>query len=84
MSAHSLEERIKNMIIQRLFLEASPDEIGDEDDLMKKFDLDSIRLFEITIGLESEFNIDLSEVEFDLDNFTTVAKLAAIVNRLKG
>ena len=78
-----LEDRIKEMIVERLFLEVEPSEIGDEDNLMETLDLDSIRLFEISIGLEAEFEVDLSQQEFDIENFSTVKKLADNVRSLQ-
>lgn len=78
------EDRIKKMIVERLFLSVAPSEIEDDADLVELFGLDSIRLFEIAIGLESEFGVDLSAVEFDIENFSTVSKLAALVKKLQG
>ncbi|MFA4984966.1 MAG: acyl carrier protein [Candidatus Brocadiia bacterium] len=79
-----LEDRIKRMIVERLFLTVTPESIGDGDNLMEVLGLDSIRLFEITIGLESEFDVDLSKEDFDIANFASVDKLAQVVRRLKG
>ncbi len=78
-----LEDKLKQMIVERLFLSVAPASIGDDDNLIKAFDLDSIKLFELTIGLESEFDVDMSRVDFDLDKFSTVSKLAAIVRELQ-
>lgn len=78
-----LEDRIKEMIVERLFLEVDPSDIGDEDNLLETLDLDSIRLFEISIGLEAEFEVDLSQQEFDIENFSTVKKLADNVRSLQ-
>ena len=77
-----LEDQIKQLVVDRLFLNIDPDSIGDEDDLMKIFDLDSIRRFEISIGIEMEFDLDLSEVDFDIENFTTIKRLAELVKKL--
>jgi acyl carrier protein len=79
-----LEDKIKRMIVDRLFLTVSPESIGDDDNLMEALGLDSIRLFEITIGLESEFELDLSKEDFDIASFSSVAKLSQVVRRLKG
>ena len=77
-----IEDQIKQLIVERLFLDIDPASIGDEDNLMETLELDSIRLFEISIGIESEFDLDFSEVEFDIENFTTILKLKELVNKL--
>ncbi|GAB4154649.1 MAG: hypothetical protein Kow00107_04670 [Planctomycetota bacterium] len=79
-----LEDKLKKMIVERLFLTVSPEEIGDDDNLLTEFGLDSIKLFELSIGLESEFDLDLSTLDFDLEKFSTVSRLAAIVRQLQG
>ena len=49
-----IEDQLKAMIVERLFLPVEPGEIADEDMIMEKFELDSVRLFEIVIGLEEK------------------------------
>jgi acyl carrier protein len=78
-----IEDRIKRMIVERLFLSIDPMSIGDSENLVEAYGLDSIRLFELTIGIESEFDVDLSREEFDVANFSSVEKLARLVARLK-
>ncbi len=75
--------RIKQMIVERLFLNISPQDIADDAALVETLGLDSIRLFEIAIGLETEFDIDLSSEPFDMANFATIIKLEDVVKRLK-
>ncbi len=76
-----LRRKIKEMIVERLFLDVSPDEIGDDDNLSERFGVDSVNLFEIVVGLEEVFGISLADEELSVEAFSTVAKIAAVVER---
>ncbi len=78
-----IEDRLKNMIVERLMLKAKPAEIGDEDDLIKKWNVESVQLMEIVIGLEEVFGIQLGDDEFSIKKFRTVKNIAEVV-RAKG
>lgn len=74
-----IEDQLKAMIVERLFLKVSPSEIADDDLLMQKFEIDSVRLFEIVIGLEEVFNISLEDDEFSIERFESVKAIADLV-----
>ena len=74
-----IEDQLKAMIVERLFLKVSPSEIADDDLLMERFEIDSVRLFEIVIGLEEVFNISLEDDEFSIERFESVKAIAALV-----
>jgi len=74
-----VEEQLKQMIVERLFLSVDPTEIADEDPLMEKFEVDSVRLFEIVIGLEEVFDISLEDDEFSIERFESVKAIADLV-----
>ncbi|NQT21726.1 MAG: acyl carrier protein [Planctomycetes bacterium] len=74
-----IEDQIKEMIVERLFLQVSPDDIADDDPLMVKYDIDSVRLFEIVIGLEEIFDLTFEDDEFSVEAFETVAAIADLV-----
>ncbi len=70
---HDTRSQLKDMIVERLFLTVGADEIGDEEDLRDKFDLDSIKIFEIVIGLEEVFGISFEgDEDFSIEKFTSV------------
>jgi acyl carrier protein len=77
--APKLEDQLKQMIVELLFLKIQPDEIGTDDDLMETIDLDSVRIFDIVVGLETEMDIEIDEDEFDIENFRTVKQIAEFV-----
>ncbi len=75
----SIEDRLKEMIVERLFLSVAPEEISDDDPLMEKFEIDSVRLFEIVVGLEEVFDISLEDDEFSVERFENVKAIADLV-----
>jgi acyl carrier protein len=78
-----LEDRLKAMLVERLMLKFTPAEIGDEDDLIEKWGLESVQLMEIVIGLEEVFGIQLGDDEFSVKKFRTIRNIAGVV-REKG
>ena len=76
-----LHGQLKKMIVERLFLNVEPDEIGPEENLMDEHNIDSVNLFEIIVGLEDEFGIELEEDDFNVATFSTVNNIAAFVQQ---
>jgi len=81
--ADRVEDRLKGMIVERLMLKAQPADIGDEDDLIKKWNVESVQLMEIVIGLEELFGIALGDDEFSIKKFRTVKNIAEVVKAKK-
>jgi acyl carrier protein len=81
--ADSVEDRIKTMIVERLMLKATPAELGVEDDLIKKWNVESVQLMEIVIGLEEVFGIQLGDDEFSIKKFRTVKNISEVVRAKK-
>ena len=80
-----IEDQLKGMIVERLFLGVEPSAIADDDILMDKFEIDSVRLFEIVIGLEEIFDISLEDDEFSIERFESVKAIADLVRtKLEG
>lgn len=80
----TIEEQLKEMIVERLFLSVAPSDIADDDTLMEKFEIDSVRLFEIVIGLEEVFDISLEDDEFSVERFETVKAISDLVREKQG
>lgn len=81
--AERVEDRLKTMIVERLMLNAKPGEIGDDDDLIKKWNVESVQLMEIVIGLEELFGIQLGDDEFSIKKFRTVKSIGEVVRAKK-
>jgi acyl carrier protein len=81
MADAQLKQQIKEMIVERLFLDADPAQIGDDENLMENYDIDSVNLFEIVVGMEEQFGISFEDDDFSVDLFATVDNLAEFVER---
>ena len=78
---HTLEQELKQLIVERLFLKVAPEEIGDEDPLMDTYGIDSVQLFEIVVGLEEAYGITMEDEEFDLALFANIKSIADFVRQ---
>ncbi|MFW6158008.1 MAG: acyl carrier protein [Planctomycetota bacterium] len=76
-----IEDRLKQMIVERCFLDIEPASIEDDEPLMKRRDIDSLKLFEIVVGTEEAFGISVMNENFSVDNFRTVGDIADCVRR---
>jgi len=79
-----LKQQLKAMIVERLFLKVSPEEIPDDANLMETYGVDSVNIFEIVVGLEDEFGISLAEEDFSIEAFATVEGIAELVTQKRG
>jgi acyl carrier protein len=82
--AVELKPQIKQMIVERLFLEVEPEQISDEENLMEAYDIDSVNLFEIVVGLEEVFDVSLEDADFSLETFSTVNNIADYILQKRG
>ena len=76
-----IEDKIKQMIVERCFLDIDPKSIADDEVLIKRHDIDSLKLFEIVVGTEEEFGISVMGEDFTVDNFRTVKDIADCVRK---
>lgn len=81
---NDLNLRIKKMIVERLFLDVNPQQIADDAPLMETYNIDSVALFELVVGLEDEFGVVMEDVDFQIDTFQTVNSIADFVKQKQG
>ena len=79
-----LKQQLKQMIVERLFLNVDPETIPDDANLMDTYGVDSVNIFEIVVGLEDVFGISLAEEDFSIEAFVTVNGIAELVTRKRG
>jgi len=79
----ALKSRIKELVVECLFLDVAPDSIGDADNLMEVHNVDSVNLFEIVVALEDDYDISFEDEDFDVETFSTVGSIADLVERKK-
>lgn len=56
---------------------------SDDESLVARGRLDSVDVMEIVMFLEEQFGIDLGERGFNLDDYDSVARMAALVEQLQ-
>ncbi|HID06944.1 MAG TPA: acyl carrier protein [Armatimonadetes bacterium] len=81
MTQDEIKAQLKQMLIERLFLNVTPEEIPDDEPLMDALGIDSVALFEVVVGLEDEFGITLDEAEFDVSLFRDINTMSQFVEQ---
>jgi len=79
MDAQQIELKLKQMIVDRLFLDIPPEAIETEASLVKTYGVDSVCLLELVVGLEEAFGIALQDEAIDLRHFSSVSALRDFV-----
>lgn len=80
MEQADIEAKLKEMIVERLFLQVEPETIDTDASLTETYGVDSVSLLELVVGLEEAFGIQVEDGEFDLANFVSVAALRDFVS----
>ncbi len=81
MADEKLKDELKHMIVERLFLKVNPADIDDDAPLMATYNIDSVSLFELVVGLEDVFGITFEEEDFSIDLFENVNSIAEFVQK---
>lgn len=84
MMADDFKNRIKNMMVERLFMPMEPADIEDDKSLVTEYGVDSLNLLELVVGVEEEFGVRIGDTEFRVSNFETVNALAAFIEEKLG
>ncbi len=79
MPSSDLEARLRAMLVERLFLPMSPDEIDADASLVDDYGVDSVNLLELVVGLEEEFGLTLDGGDFNVEHFRSIAALRDFV-----
>ncbi|WP_163787051.1 acyl carrier protein [Myxococcus vastator] len=78
-----LTESLKKILINNLFVELPLEQIGVDDGLQSVIGLDSVGFLELRVICEDEFNVRISDEDFNSDNFRTVNQIASLIVGLK-
>ena len=81
MNEKSVEQTIKEITVERLFLKIKPEEIDDDTLLMETLGVDSVSVFEIVVGLEEVYGISFEDEEFRIETFRTPRSIAGHVRK---
>ncbi len=75
----NIEQQIKEMIVERLFLKIKAEDIESDKGLIDTYGIDSFNIMEIVVGLEELYGITFKPKEFKLSYFKTVGSIAEFV-----
>lgn len=75
----TIEAKLKQMIVERLFLQVAPSAILTDASLIDTYGVDSVCLLELVVGLEEAFGVVIEDGDFDVRNFISVAALRDFV-----
>ena len=79
MTEKPIEDALREMMVERLFLKLKPEEIDVNAKLMEAYGIDSVQISEIVVGTETVFGITFDDDDFDPTRFDTVAHVAELV-----
>ena len=79
MDSETVERKLKEMIVERLFLSVPAEKIETDASLVETYGVDSVCLLELVVGLEEAFGIVIEDSDFDVRNFISVAALRDFV-----
>ena len=80
----SIEDTLREMMVERLFLKITPEEIDLDANLMETYGIDSVQVSELVVGTEATFDISFEDDDFDPTQFDTLQHIAELVrNKLE-
>ena len=80
MSDKSTQDRIQDLIVEKVLVGVNPEEISNDSELVSELGLDSIQIIGLIGGLEEEFDIVLEDDDLDFELFSTINNLAKLVD----
>ena len=81
--ADALASQLKELIVERLFLDMAPEDIDDNTEL-SEYGVDSFLLLELIVALEEVFNVKFEQSDITADVLKSVASLAELVKSKQG
>jgi acyl carrier protein len=79
-----VEDRIRDILIEDLFLEMDKENILATHSLRDDLGLDSVGFVELRTQVEKRFSIVVSDDEFTPANFATISSLTGLIHRRGG
>ena len=84
MTESTIQEKIKSMISNEVLVGVSIEEIGSDVSLISDLAMDSIQMLALITGLENEFDFMLEDEDLDMENLSSVSKIADFVQKKLG
>ena len=84
MTESTIHEKIKSMISNEVLVGVSVEEIGNDVSLISDLAMDSIQMLALITGLENEFGFILEDEDLDMENLSSVNRIAEFVQQKLG
>jgi acyl carrier protein len=78
---NSIEERLRDILLDDLNVERERNAILRTDSLRQDLGLDSLGFVELRSEVETRFGISIADDEFTPENFSTIAALGGLISR---
>ncbi len=78
----SIETSLKELIVERLFLDLDPSEIEDETELAE-YGVDSFLLLELIVAMEEMFEVQFEQADITTETLKSVQALAELIRSKK-
>jgi acyl carrier protein len=79
----SIHDTLRQMIVNDLFVEIAPEQIGLDDGLRTVVGLDSVGFVELRVLCERKFGVQIGDEDYTPENFSSIARLANLIVRLQ-
>lgn len=76
--AEAIESTLKELIVERLFLDIEPGDIDDETELAE-YGVDSFLLLELIVAMEEIFEIKFDQADITTETLKSVSTLAELI-----
>ncbi|MHC4870518.1 MAG: acyl carrier protein [Planctomycetota bacterium] len=70
-----IKDKVAEIMVERLFLPVEASAIAPEESLTLKYGVDSVRLFDMVVGMEEDFDVSFEDEELTLENFDNLEKI---------
>jgi acyl carrier protein len=80
-----IHDALKQIIINDLFVETTPEQIGldDDDGFRTVVGLDSVGFVELRVLCERRFGVQIGDEDYTPENFSSVRRVASLIERLQ-
>ena len=73
-----MEEQLKEILIERLYLDLEPADINSNTELAE-YGIDSFLLLELIVGIEEQFSIKFEQADINSDSLKSIASIKTLV-----
>jgi len=74
---------LRKMLVNDLFVDMPPDQIGLDDRLRAVVGLDSVGFVELRVLCERRFKVVIDDDDYTPENFSSIRQVAALIDRLQ-